>query len=218
MRAASDPIWRRTGSSCQSYGTGSAGDRWRLSTVWYQQPKVKMGWQRLERSHLFKKQKQNPQRTNKTKNKTALSRIWRHNREVHHPHPLTLPWKLTVHLHTTGTKAPQLLHRARQRQVTCLWGSRTHRPFTSACHQVSRLLSAFEQGVIFGQAEAAQIKASWHYHLLTTRKPLPLQHRPQHMVRSKGTEQLVPSAIPGMQGSFQKGIWHLSPICSCQHR
>lgn len=97
MRAASDPIWRRTGSSCQSYGTGSAGDRWRLSTVWYQQPKVKMGWQRLERSHLFKKQKQNPQRTNKTKNKTALSRIWRHNREVHHPHPLTLPWKLTVH-------------------------------------------------------------------------------------------------------------------------
>lgn len=71
MRAASDPIWRRTGSSCQSYGTGSAGDRWRLSTVWYQQPKVKMGWQRLERSHLFKKQKQNPQRTNKTKKQNS---------------------------------------------------------------------------------------------------------------------------------------------------
>lgn len=105
-----------------------------------------MKWQSLERSHLLKKT--NNKTTN---NKTALSRIWRHDRGMHRRERFTLPTMRRappvslVHgaFRQWGPQHPGSLHKSRQRQVTCLREKPGHGPSPTSAGRYAGQFQAF---------------------------------------------------------------------------
>lgn len=112
-----------------------------------------------------------------TKNKTALSRIRRHNRGMHHPDRFTLPTTrgqptctacelYPLCLQATGTTAHQFITQVKPEAGHLQTGeTRTGallQPLLSGMQANSRFLSASEQWAISYQAGAAWTKASGH--------------------------------------------------------